>query len=80
MTLPASSLLGSASWDGHFYHPTSQVLLGELGGSEPAQGRVCGGSRHEGSSWHDEGGTRGWAGPGCGKRRSWEPAWRMGKG
>lgn len=35
---------------------------------------MCGGrgtdrSRHKGSSWHDEGGTLGWAGPGCGKRR-----------
>lgn len=34
-TLLASSLPGSASWDGQFYHPTSQILLGEHGGSEP---------------------------------------------
>lgn len=31
--LPASSLLGSARWDGQFYRPTAEAKLGEPGGS-----------------------------------------------
>lgn len=85
-TLPASFLLGSASWDGQFYHPTSQALLGEHEGSEPGEGRVC-----VGAGGPTAAGTR--ARPGMmreervagqvrdvARGRSWGHAWGMGEG
>lgn len=54
--LPASSVLGSARWDGQFYHHISQTS--EHGGSEPGWDRVCGGSgdsdrSHPGTMWEE---------------------------
>ena len=62
--LPASSSpLGSARWDGQFYQPHVQALLGERAGGSSLEraGRVWGEGAwqpQEGSSWH-EGHTEG---------------------
>ena len=66
--LPASSSpLGSARWDGQFYQPHVQALLGERAGGSSLEraGRVWGEGAwqlQEGSSWHEAGGRNAWLG------------------
>lgn len=61
----ASIPAGSTSWDGQFYHSTSNALPGDHGGARAWMDHGGAGcvwrsgdsSRHEGSSWHDKGGA-----------------------
>lgn len=60
-------LLGSARWDGQFYQPHVQALLGEGAGGSSLEraGRVWGEGAwqpQEGSSWHEAGGRNAWLG------------------
>lgn len=70
--LPASSLLGSARWDGQLYCATLQAP-GAWGKPAWMQRGLCRGrgdsNRHQGPSWRGEGGTPGWPGLRRVKRR-----------
>ena len=76
--LPAPPPLGSARWDGQFYQPHIQALRWERErereeaawrGQGVCEGRGHGSRRRARPGTKREEGTRGWAGPGCGKRR-----------